>query len=338
MSNFLSDLFMGLLVNCISVPLFAFLTYAVFLVLAKQQKNALFKFFGLSEQSPEITIYVSRLQIMPSGTVAVGDATINKGYSGPAINFVEYEGAYVLRNLLRSRLYTLLPRGFDTFMRFLLGNHHVRLLRLDPEIKPSPLFSDKPAFIEKLSKEPSASNPLIRAIRERPDQDIIDVLNMSSENEEQINSEANLILIGNGLYNLYSQFFLTEEPFKSSIPFEFKPNAVNDRGLFIDDIEIPGRPPRELAVIQRLVGPKGNSVFICAGVGSRATKASALWLAENWHNMPSSKEFTIYLSCGYNRADESRVHLDEISNITADVIGYVNVERQRVKAHMPLRS
>lgn len=56
--------------------------------------------FGLRKDAPFVSIYLSRLEILPAGTIGVGEEDITLGYSGPAINYVEYEGARALHRVL----------------------------------------------------------------------------------------------------------------------------------------------------------------------------------------------------------------------------------------------
>jgi len=90
------------------------------------------RFFGISRQKPALRIYVSRLEIKPSGTIGIEPIEI--GYSGPAINQVEFQGALLIRDALRSKWLSLLPSRLQDW----LGQQSVTLMTVDPPIEVSP--------------------------------------------------------------------------------------------------------------------------------------------------------------------------------------------------------
>ncbi|HEX2623022.1 MAG TPA: hypothetical protein VHL11_22835, partial [Phototrophicaceae bacterium] len=93
-----------------------------------RQRRQLLHLFGIKPANSQIVAYLSRLQILPGGTIAVGDETIRRGYKGPAINYVEYEGALKLRELLQGNLLVLPP---EWFTKTLLGNRAYHFLPVE---------------------------------------------------------------------------------------------------------------------------------------------------------------------------------------------------------------
>lgn len=112
----------------------------------------------------------------------------------------------------------------------------------------------------------------------------------------------NLVLLGSNVYNLVSKHYL-EHP---SCNFYFVKNEQGERVIKIregglKDVQIPGRSSgRELAIVQRINDMEhGNTVFICAGLGSSATYGSVRYLVENWKELQrkyKQNEFAICLA------------------------------------------
>lgn len=121
-----------IIANLISALFLAVLGFAIYLVFHLKERQGLLRFFGVTGNLPRLRIYLSRMEIKPGGTV--GFEPVSQGYSGPSISEVEYEGALLIRNKLRSTLIALLPKRFQHW----LGQHHVTLLTLDPPIDACP--------------------------------------------------------------------------------------------------------------------------------------------------------------------------------------------------------
>lgn len=127
-----ADVWANVIANVITAIIFAALGLITFIAIFLIERQRLLRFFGVSSKLPGLRLYLSRLEILPGGTKGIEEIT--KGYSGPAINKIEFEGALLLRNRLRSTVLGLFPRRFRDW----LGQKHVSLIMLDPAIAISP--------------------------------------------------------------------------------------------------------------------------------------------------------------------------------------------------------
>jgi hypothetical protein len=118
--------------SLISAIILAVLGFGIYLAFYLKERQGLLRFFGVSKKLPRLRIYLSRMEIKPGGTV--GFEPVSQGYSGPSISEVEYEGALLIRNRLRSTLVALLPKR----VQYWLGQHHITLLTLDPPVDVCP--------------------------------------------------------------------------------------------------------------------------------------------------------------------------------------------------------
>jgi hypothetical protein len=98
----------------------------------------------------------------------------------------------------------------------------------------------------------------------------------------------NLVLMGSGIYNSVSSFYL--KSVYSKLTFEI--DTDGERVVIIRAQSqtagvIPGRSlERELGILQRLYDhEQRRHVIICAGTGSSATFGTARYLAENWRQL-----------------------------------------------------
>ncbi len=160
----------------------------------------------------------------------------------------------------------------------------------------------------------------------------------------------NLFLIGDGIYNLYSQHFLKHHP---KLVYEFRKNKRGVRAIFEksgEKREIIGRDvqagetPSQLALIHRAKIPSKNNrypkntVFICAGTGTAATCKSVKFLLDNRVKItnkikllkkvknPQEYEFSILLRFKDMPADVD--HKQEL-----DMFESVEVHEFRIDAH-----
>ena len=206
---------------------------------------------------------MSRLTIKPRGTSAI--EYVEKGYSGPAITKLEYDGALLIQNELKSRLLALLPTNLQDW----IGQQNIELKTIDVPIKLSSL------------------QPI---------------------NDQVFNN--NLIIIGSGIYNSLSHYYLNEyfqnhSQHYSRYFYHEKDNqgkrviGIYQRG--INNAPIEGRDQNnEPAFILRIKDLDHNNinVFICGGLGSSATYGSVRYLAKNWKRLQEkfqNKEFGIAL-------------------------------------------
>lgn len=93
-------------------------------------RRPLFRFFGLKPNSTQLTVYLSRLEIVPTGTIGIED--IYAGYVGPAINKYEYTAALKVKNLISSRFVSILP------FKEWIGGQFVILADIQPDITEAP--------------------------------------------------------------------------------------------------------------------------------------------------------------------------------------------------------
>lgn len=262
MNNFLSELLVNLAANLVSTLILALIGILIYIFLYWRNRRGILRFFGIVNARPSICIYMSRLTIKPRGTLAI--EYVEKGYSGPAITKLEYDGALLIQNELKSRLLPLLPKSLQDW----IGQESIELKTIDVPIKLSSL------------------QPI----------------------NDQVFSD-NLILIGSGIYNSLSHYYLNEyfqnHLQRYSCYFFHKKDNQGQRviGIYrrgINNAPIEGRDQNnEPAFILRINDlDYGVSVFICGGLGSSATYGSVRYLAKNWKRLQrkfQNKEFGIAL-------------------------------------------
>ena len=115
-----------------SIILLLFASIVYFFVYLRERQQLL-RFFGVDKRHKNIRIYVTRMEIQPRG--ALGFEPVSKGYTGPAIAKVDYDGAMIIRNLLHSMSFSFLPQGIQDW----LGDQNLALLAIDPTVDVSPL-------------------------------------------------------------------------------------------------------------------------------------------------------------------------------------------------------
>jgi len=201
----------------------------------------------------------------------IGAEPLNAGYSGPSVTKIEYEGGSLLRDALNSNILFLLPKRLQGW----LSQQHASLIVVNPSIEISPEDLGTPPFD-----------------------------NMVSDN---------MIILGGGIYNRLAKRYLEH----SSCQFYFSREEDGKRIIRIKnggmkDVEIPGRASnRELGIIQKIRDEKhGNTVFLCAGLGSSATFGCARFLAENWRQLQrryKDEEFGICLGFPDQSPDDESV-------------------------------
>jgi len=188
-----------------------------------------------------------------------GFKPIAEGYSGPAISKIEYEAALLVRDLLQSRFLAFSPKRLQGWLR----QQYFTFISVDPQIHIAPKGLKTVTF-------------------------------------------DNMILLGSSAYNLISNYYLEEHQsghfcFVKAIHGEHEEHALKIRAGGLNGIQVPGRSyEQELGIIQRINdSDHGNTVFICAGLGSTATYGSARYLVDNWRNLQSQyndEEFAICLA------------------------------------------
>lgn len=128
----LQGVFQGVIENLLAAGIVAILGLASYTAVVIAERQRLLRFFGVSNRTPRIRFYLSRLKVLPGGTL--GSEPITEGYKGIAINKIEYDGALLIRGLLSSSTLASFPKSFRDW----LGRQHATLLLLDPKIAVSP--------------------------------------------------------------------------------------------------------------------------------------------------------------------------------------------------------
>jgi hypothetical protein len=109
------------------------LVYTIFVLINRQQK---LRFFGICRRSPRLTVYLSRL-VVESAT-GVEEKThgyrVTQGYRGPAVQKLEFDGAIMVRDLLKSGRVPVLPDS----IREWLGRLFLPVASMEPTIEVSP--------------------------------------------------------------------------------------------------------------------------------------------------------------------------------------------------------
>lgn len=96
------------------------------------EKARVLKFFGINRRCRDVKIYVSRVDVKPSGVRTLEPNV--EGFSGTVISHIEYKGAIFLQKKLRSLYLIRLPEGF----RHWLGELNPTLIAVEAEIEPCP--------------------------------------------------------------------------------------------------------------------------------------------------------------------------------------------------------
>jgi hypothetical protein len=119
----------NVIANIIAAVIAAVIGYLFYAVYKFFVRRRLSRFFQINRGNASVRLYVSRLNIVKGGAQGV-DPKIQGGYTGPAINHVEYESALELQKLLRSRLLSRIPKRIQEFLK----NPRVKFSLLDPSV------------------------------------------------------------------------------------------------------------------------------------------------------------------------------------------------------------
>lgn len=192
-----------------------------------------------------------------------GIKDVKKGYVGSAITKLEYDGALLIQHELKAKPLALLPRTLQDW----LGQKNLELRTIDVPIKIS---------LSKLDFD---------------------------KNERDLIFKDNLIILGTGIYNSLSDYYLNKyfpDNYEENIyDSYFYDEQINNepRVIKIRDKEVTepatleGRAKgTESAFIQRFHHRfhhenREINVFICAGLSSSATFGSVRYLVENWRKL-----------------------------------------------------
>ncbi|NJM69023.1 MAG: hypothetical protein HC862_01705 [Scytonema sp. RU_4_4] len=262
MKNFIQDFLINLASEIVAALIFALIGIIIYISLYWKNRRGILRFFGIGNSRPSICVYMSRLTIKSGGTEAI--EYVERGYSGAAITKLEYDGALLIQNELKSRLLALLPTKVQDW----LGEESIELKTIDVPIKLSSL---------------------------RPIDDGVFRDNLILIGTGIYNSLSHHYL--NDYFKKYSQryscYFFHEKDDKGQ-----RVIGINRKG--IKNAPIEGRDKgNEPGFILRIIDVDYKiSVFICGGLGSSATYGSARYLAKNWKSLQKefqNKEFGIAL-------------------------------------------
>lgn len=258
------EFWINVAVNIVSTLILALIGFIIYAYLYWKNRREILHFFGINNVKPNVSIYLSALNIKPGGTTGI--EIIDKGYVGAAINKLEYDGALFIQRELKAKPLALLPRNLQDW----LGQENIELRNVDVPVKLSP---------SRITNRDSAF-------------------------------DNNLIILGTGVYNSLSHYYLKEYFVKHSdlYPWHFY-HAKDNKGQrimgihrkgFEDSPIYDGRDDHvEPAFIQRIYDVDcKTTVFICAGLGSSATFGSARYLSERWRDLQRTfgdEEFGIAL-------------------------------------------
>ena len=240
---------LNVLVNIVSTLILAFIGFVAYAYLYWKNRRDILHFFGISNASPNVSIYVSTLNVKPGGTTGI--EAIDQGYAGAAINKLEYEGALLIQKELKARPLALLPRKLQDW----LGQDNIELRTVEVPVKLSPPKTT--------NRDPAFDSNLI-------------ILGTGV-----YNSLAHYYLkeYFEKHKRLYPWYFYHDKKDGQRI--------IGIRQERFEDSLIDGRENQiEPAFIQRIHdADRKTTVFICSGLGSSATFGSARYLAEHWKEL-----------------------------------------------------
>lgn len=250
------NILQGVLENVLAALIVAVLGFASYLAVFVTERQRLLRFFGVSSQFPRLRIYLSRLEIKPGG--ATGLEPVSKGYSGAAINKIEYEGALLVREQFSSSILAWFPDNFRDW----LGQQHAGLMALNPKVDVSPQQMGNVAFDNMVVLGNGIFNLVARYYLEHP----------SCYYQFKRNDKGVLIVKAGGLEGITIPGRTEKGDWRNESEL-----AVLQR---INDEE------------------HKNSVFLCCGTGSSATFGAARYLSKNWRDLyrrHGSDEFAMCL-------------------------------------------
>lgn len=240
---------LNVLVNIVSTLVLALIGLTAYAYFYWKNRRGILSFFGINNANPNVSIYVSTLQVKSGGTEGI--EKIDKGYSGAAINKLEYEGALLIQKELKARPLALLPRTVQDW----LGQDNIELRTVEVPIKLSPSKTT--------NRDPAFDSNLV-------------ILGTG---------------IYNSLAHYYlKEYFKKHERLYPWYFYHGKKDSQRIIGIHrrgFGDSPIEGREHQiEPAFIQRIRdADRKTTVFICSGLGSSATYGSARYLSEHWKDL-----------------------------------------------------
>lgn len=258
-----NDIWSNILANFLTGIVSIIVGYLLIVVAVLRERRKLFRFFGIRSNNPKLSVYVGRLDVRRTK----GNESLRRGYRGPAINKIEYDGAMLVCDTFNSRLIALIPGR----IRDLLSKHNVAWQIMNVAVKISP----------KLGKE----HEIV------PDNLVL--LGTGVYNR------ASTIYLAES--SCWFEFTRNEQGDRALFwkrglvrGTEIPGRAVKQELGVIQRLNI--QQPRGAS----------RTVFICAGIGSSATYGSIRYLTQNWHRLEQkykTNEFAICLAFPGQRAD-----------------------------------
>jgi len=245
-SNLASDI-----IYTVIISILAIIFTAVFVGIGRRR---LFSFFSIDRSKPELTIYLSRIDVRPGGTNGT-DGPTQVGFVGPALDQMEYLGALEIKKLFLSHLVEAIPRAFKRSLQMKENN----LSEVAVQIDATP---DEPRSIEVLDALPSGM-VLIGS-------DVYSHLARAA-----FNSSATFV------------HFVSEqsgEPYRSGIS-KFRDATFS---VCTDDPQRPWQTisrkngSSDIGIIQRISLSGKQPLIMCAGNSSISTHLATLHLCSNW--------------------------------------------------------
>jgi hypothetical protein len=132
----LDELGLNLLSELLGALILALLGASTYFVVFFAERQRILQFFGISSELPRICIYLSRIEVGPGGAEIYEPGV--RQYTVTYISKIEYDGALIIRNKLRTRLLARFPKRFLDW----LEQQHISLIAIDPEIESSPAFEN----------------------------------------------------------------------------------------------------------------------------------------------------------------------------------------------------
>jgi hypothetical protein len=127
-----NEILNNIIANIVSTILIGLIGVVVYFIFFITERKKFYKFLGISKNNSNLRIYLSRLEIVAGGTI--GFEPIRKGYIGPSISKIEYEGALLIINQIKHNIIALLPKRLIDWISQKNISFHI----LEPSIEISP--------------------------------------------------------------------------------------------------------------------------------------------------------------------------------------------------------
>ncbi len=203
------------------------------------------------------------MNVKPGGTT--GTVLINRGYCGPAISEIEYKYALLLAGAIETKPITRMLRHL-----------------IEPVARvESPLICDI-----------GASMPF----NGEPPVDFDAMSGLVAKIEKELSSGTS-ILVGGPVYNLLTsyifgrpgsrcQFIVERDELRRGISIKVSPGTEARDFVRQSPEQNQAGAYTEYCLLEKLAGPQGSTVFVCAGTGAGATIA-ALTQLQHWKKLPN---------------------------------------------------